>query len=218
MFFIYKYKLLYPHEAEKSHTHKTMHPMHQSKCQDILCTHYESGEGSLYEDYDIFVTRFNSLTYNELERYKDQENKNGYSIYGCSRTISTVHNIDKKLLFVLEMNNTLNKIVGIGIINNIISKTPHHVYSDDKYNGVYYASPFHIKVDYSLSNEELNFIHYEFERSVFYGKSNLKRGQNLCKYPDERIKYKHLMFLLKLYASKNPSNVVDKILMKKMNS
>ena len=111
------------------------------------------------------------------------------------------------------MNNTLNKIVGIGIINNIIQNASPRI-SDDKYNGVYYASPFHLKVDYSLSNEELNFIHYEFERSVFYGKSNLKRGQNLCKYPDERIKYKHLMFLLKLYASKNPSNVVDKILMK----
>lgn len=187
------------------------------QCEDILRTHYESDKGSLYEDYDIFVTRFNSLTYNELERYKDRENKDGYSIYGCSRKISTTTNVDKKLLFVLEMNNTLNKIVGIGIITNIISKTPHNVYINEKYNKVYYASPFHIKVDYSMSNEELNFIHYEFERSVFYGKSNLKRGQNICKYPDTRIKYKHLMFLLKLYASKNPSNVVEKVLMKKMN-
>ena len=186
--------------------------------KDILRAHYESSEGSLYEDYDIFVTRFNSLTYNELERYKDRENKDGYSIYGCSRKISTTTNVDKKLLFVLEMNNTLNKIVGIGIITNIISKTPHNVYTDEKYNKVYYASPFHIKVDYNMSNEELNFIHYEFERSVFYGKSNLKRGQNICKYPDTRIKHKHLMFLLNLYASKNPSNVVEKVLMKKMKS
>lgn len=181
--------------------------------------YYDFGENFIFNDFDIFITRFNSLTLNELQRYKEKEGKNEYSIYGCSRKINTVSNIERKLLWVLEMNNTLNQIVGIGFINNIVSNTSHCVYSNDKYNQIYYASPFHLNfIDGSciLTEKEKNFIHFEFERSVFYGKSNLKRGQNISKYPDARLKKKHLMFLLKLYISRNPSNVYEKVISKRV--
>lgn len=189
----------------------------EAPLNDKIDAFYSLEENDIYEDFDIFVTRFDSITYRELERYKESINKNSYSIYGCSKIMSTTKNVNRRLLWVLEMNNTLNEIVGIGFIKNNVSTTKYCAYSNEKYNKVYYASPFHINLkdgSCTLTTAESNFIHYEFEHGVFRGKSHLKRGQGITKYPDAKIKKKHLMFLLKLYCKHNPSNVFERVIQK----
>ena len=62
------------------------------------------------------VTRFNNKTYNELINYKVKKNISG-GFYGAPTRVSPDIPIKAKM-FVLEMNNDTNTIMGISIIKN----------------------------------------------------------------------------------------------------
>ena len=66
----------------------------------------------------ICVTRFNNSTYLENINYKKKNNIIG-SIYGSPVKIKDY--IDPyEIILIIEMNNSINKIEGIGIIKNKI--------------------------------------------------------------------------------------------------
>ena len=69
--------------------------------------------------YDIYTTRFTSDTYYQNVRYKQNIEWDG-SLYSTMLTFPV--NTPDKLLFVLDMNNTTNKIVGIGLVRNVLAK------------------------------------------------------------------------------------------------
>ena len=80
----------------------------------------------------IVTTRFNSSTWNENLAFRSKYNYSG-CIYGSPSQLS--YKIDKDaVLFVIEMNNTTNKIEGIGVVRN----TNRH----DKYYCIYNSGNF----------------------------------------------------------------------------
>lgn len=166
--------------------------------------------------FEILTTRFNSHTYNELEEFKKKINYKG-SIYNTSIRMSyDVH--PEKYLFVLEMNNTTNKIMGIGLIKNRVYKEKRFsdIYDDENFNRNTYRSKFHVKVWDSIKvaplvdDFEAEYIEEEFEQRVFFGKGHLKRGHSFTRFPNKWLTTRHKMFLVELFQKYSPG--INKLL------
>ena len=171
--------------------------------------------------FDIYTTRFNSHTYLQNYRYKQNTDFNG-SIYGTTLRLPSEVHYDK-YIFIIDMNNTTNKIMGIGFIKNIIAKDQKiDIYDNQTFNNYIYKSNYYLPLinihnnDYYeyIKKEWQDFIFNEFESVLFYGKSNLKRGGSYTRFPMKNIKSIHIKFLLTLFILVNPNNFNNKILKK----
>lgn len=162
-------------------------------------------EGYIETWFEITTTRFDSRTYQELESFKKRENYKG-ALYNVPVRMSEAVN-PNKYLFVLEMNNTMNKIMGIGIIKNKAyhEKRFKNIYYDYAFNTHTYRSKFHIKIwdvdkACSLLEEfESDFIEEEFEKRLFFGKTHLKRGQCFTRFPKKWTTTRQKVFLVELF-------------------
>lgn len=131
----------------------------------------------------IMITRFNNKTWKELEDYKKENDIVG-SLYGVPRRVAPTIPLKEKL-YVLEMNNDTNKIMGIGLIRNFIKMdTNHSIYSDQNFNRFSYQGKRRIDKD-DFTREEQDIIE-KMEEKLFKGKGHLKRGQGIQKVPYER--------------------------------
>tara|TARA_B100001758_G_scaffold247292_1_gene264623 strand:+ start:596 stop:1087 length:492 start_codon:yes stop_codon:yes gene_type:complete len=139
--------------------------------------------------YPVCITRFNDITYNERKTWCTKHNFKG-SIYGCPNMINSAILQDQKII-VLEMNNSINKIVGIGIIYNKLNLTNHRykIYSDNNYNRYIYKSDKYIdisnldKIDGNIFDKIDAKIIEQIELLLFKGKRNYKRGQGIQRIP-----------------------------------
>jgi hypothetical protein len=202
---------------------------------DRLDKYYHAFE-IIHHDFDLYTTRFNSSTYNELSRFKENNDMgDGISLYGVSYAIPA--SIPKnKCLFVLEMNNTTNQIMGIGLIKNALAKNQDiEIYSSPKNNAYIYKSNFHVQIrrndifdvskhskkhrsefhDY-ITEEFRDFVQNILEPSCFMGKSHLKRGGSISRYPMKKMTRHVLFMVLKIFAHVNP-NEFNEIVLKKFN-
>ena len=105
---------------------------------NLLSTRY-NGFDLLFDKFDIYTTRFNSYTYLENQRYK--ENKmHGFSGALYSTTLPFPANTsDEKYLFVLDMNNTTNKLLGVSFLKNKLAKDQNiNIYADPSFNNCIY--------------------------------------------------------------------------------
>jgi len=121
----------------------------------------------------IVTTRFDVETWNKNKVYREN---NG--ICGCfySDQIRMSTSIPSKTnVFVVEMNNSLNRIEGIGLVLNKIVYDEHmKVYDISNYNRYAYTGK------YRISRETLELYNAELIRILdvilFKGKSHMKRG------------------------------------------
>jgi len=136
------------------------------------------------KEITIASTRFNNHTWNENANYRNKIQHDG-CIYGCPQSISSKIPQDS-LLYIFEMNNSLNRIEGIGLIKNKIYYDHYYkIYSDGNYNRFVYRSSYRINRDYL----EMNYpdILSLFESILFKGKSHLKRGFGITRVPEKLI-------------------------------
>ena len=131
------------------------------------------------------VTRFNNLTWNENCRWRD---KNDFQ--GCVYN-SPVHiNEDIPLMitiYVIEMNNDQNKIMGIGkIINKVYTDRSYRIYEERNYNRFTYQGKLRIDRKNIESNNLLDLE--KLEKRLFKGKAHLKRGQGISRIPPDVYK------------------------------
>jgi hypothetical protein len=139
----------------------------------------------------LATTRFNNKTYQEnrifLETTKDIPQK-VKCLYNCSIPIASTIPVFSNL-FVLEMNNETNQIMGIGLIKN---QSPEYnkypIYSDPKYNQYSYQGSY--RIDRSeLTEPELAIVRV-LEAWCFRGRRHLKRLQGIKAFPYD-ILYDH---------------------------
>ena len=136
------------------------------------------------KEITIASTRFNNDTWNENVNYRNKI-QHGGCIYGCPQSISSKIPQDS-LLYIFEMNNSLNRIEGIGLIKNKIYYDHYYkIYSDGNYNRFVYRSSCRINRDFL----ELNYpdILSLFEIILFKGKTHLKRGFGITRVPEKLI-------------------------------
>jgi hypothetical protein len=133
----------------------------------------------------ITTTRFNNSTWNENIAFRSKYNYSG-CIYGSPSQLSS--KIDKDaVLFVIEMNNTTNKIEGIGVVRN----TNRH----DKYYCIYNAGNFNrytFTGKYRMDRIELLEVNPNLVKTLdqvlFKGKSHSKRSDSITLFPKKILR------------------------------
>jgi hypothetical protein len=132
----------------------------------------------------IVTSRFTNETWNENVNYREKNTMTG-CIYGSPSKISSNIQLGTPV-FVVEMNNTTNKIEGIGLICNFTNHVKTiQVYETKNYNRYVYTSK------YRLSREVLN--RYDsnlvngLEQILFKGKTHLKRGSGFTTIPPKLL-------------------------------
>jgi hypothetical protein len=134
--------------------------------------------------FTIASTRFNNSTLVENLEYRIKTNN--ACIYCSPQRMSPKIKADS-LVFIVEMNNELNQIEGIGLIKNTIQYDKYFkVYEDCNLNRYVF------KGKYRINREEL--IRYNsklveiLDIILFKGKTHLKRGSGITTITDKLLK------------------------------
>jgi hypothetical protein len=124
----------------------------------------------------IVTTRFTQDTWNENVEFRNRYQFSG-CIYGSSKSLSPLIPEDASV-FVVEMNNTANRIEGIGIIkNHIRSNLCYKIYTNGNYNRYIFKSNH--RIDRSTIIEKNKNLAIILDTILFKGKSHQKRGAGM---------------------------------------
>jgi hypothetical protein len=139
----------------------------------------------------LMATRFNHDTWKENQDFVQKSVEDGtlseivQCLYPCSVAIEKSVPISANV-FVLEMNNDTNLVIGIGLIKNTIPAFQKYtVYSKDKYNKYLYQGAYRMPRE-ELNEEELNQLSV-LEQLCFKGKRNQKRMQGIKVVPYDML-------------------------------
>jgi len=141
-------------------------------------------------------TRFTNETYEQNTLYREAHSLREY-IY-CQRKRIKASIPLNSLLYIVEMNNSTNEILGIGLIKNFIVT--------DKFYKVYSSTDFNLytyKTIYRLNRAELLMEHsdlvFALETICFKGKTHLKRIPGISIIPNKLLQlYSHISFVREL--------------------
>jgi hypothetical protein len=133
----------------------------------------------------LVTTRFNNETWAENQRFLKQYSKVG-CIYPSPETNSR-DIIDGAYMFVLEMNNEQNRIMGIGLVKNHPIYNKYKVYSNQNYNRFTYIGK--VRIDRSVMDDMEEKIMKVFDILCFKGSRHMKRLQGIKSFPPD-ILYK----------------------------
>ena len=140
--------------------------------------------------FSIATTRFNNNSLIENERWRDRNCWKG-CVYGTPRKIkeSVAPN---SFIFVIEMNNDKNKIMGVGLIENTLSMPSKRIYSDGNYNRYTYKGKRRLnRQEVEGDYEKVMCI---LEELIFKGSRHMKRGQGITVIPDWICNNRHINF------------------------
>jgi hypothetical protein len=135
----------------------------------------------------IATSRFNNETWEQNCAYRQKVQYKG-CVYGAPLQISSKVQ-SQHLVFVVEMNNSTNKIEGIGLVRNIYQTDKYHkVYPNGNYNRYVYKS------DYRLDRDVLERYNSQLvqilEYILFKERTHMKRGSGLTLIPEKLLKHK----------------------------
>jgi len=126
----------------------------------------------------FLTTRFTSETWAENQRYRDTHLEK--CIYGLGVPISDKH--PHTPLYILEMNNSTNQLLGVGIITKKIHSRVS-IYANPYYNRYIYKGNHYIPADQIPVT-----IREDLENKLFKGKGHLKRGKSMTQFPPKWLK------------------------------
>jgi hypothetical protein len=133
----------------------------------------------------VVTTRFSNSTWSENLAFRSKYNYGG-CIYGSPSQLSC--KIDKDaVLFVIEMNNTTNKIEGIGVVRNTNRHDKYYcIYNAGNFNRYTFTGKYRIdRCDLLMLNADLVKI---LDQVLFKGKSHSKRGDSITLFPKKIMK------------------------------
>jgi hypothetical protein len=139
----------------------------------------------LEQRHYLLTSRFNNETWNENHEYRMRHKTIG-CIYCTPERISQAIPLDA-IIFILEMNNDTNKIIGVGMVRNRPICDKYYVYKEGNYNRFVYVGKTRISRDEMTEEEEE--IMKLFDILCFKGNKHMKRGHGLKSFPIE-ILYK----------------------------
>jgi len=130
----------------------------------------------------LITSRFSNETWNENVRYRL---KREISCIYCSPCPIASFVPDNSILFVLEMNNDTNKLMGVGMVRNSPKYNMNRVYNNGSYNRYSYVGPE--RIDRKNMSEEENTVFIALEYLCFKGNKHMKRGYGLTGFPLETL-------------------------------
>ena len=139
---------------------------------------------------NIVTSRFNNSTWEENCCFREK-NQDVACIYGSPQRMTEKIPLNS-LVFVVEMNNTTNKIEGIGLVRNMLHpEKKMRVYQTGNYNRYTYQG------NYRLDRCTIEFVCHQIllilEKLVFTGKTHLKRGAGFTRIPEKLYKHHKIL-------------------------
>jgi hypothetical protein len=126
------------------------------------------------------TTRYNNETWQA--NYENRIRRKKSCIY-CSPVELSPKIHYNTPVFVIEMNNSINKIEGIGLIKNNYETTYYKIQKDGNYNRYVYIGNFHLNRDIIENyNPMLVLI---LEKILFKGYTHSKRGTGMTCIPEK---------------------------------
>lgn len=133
--------------------------------------------------YYLMTSRFNNETIEENRKYREGH-KNIGCVY-CSPEPTSIRIPIDTVMFILEMNNDENKIIGIGMVRNHPILQKYSIYKNGNYNRYTFIGKN--RIDRKDVNEEEEKIMKVFDILCFTGNKHMKRGQGLKAFPYEML-------------------------------
>ena len=149
----------------------------------------------------VCITRYNNQTWSERSAWL-AANPDYACIYKAPVAIKS--NIPYEApLFVLEMNNDTNQIMGIGrIVNELRADRSYRVYGDQNYNRYTYLGRQRLDRASIMQRKENAAIIEILERLLFYGARHAKRGQGIHELPSHIRNYPDALATLRRFISR----------------
>jgi hypothetical protein len=129
----------------------------------------------------LVTGRFNNDT---LKANYDYRQKHNFKcMYSCPQELSPTIPYNTPV-FVIEMNNSINEIIGIGLIKNKYETNKYYkVHSDGNTNRYTYIGNYFIDRE-TLDDYNPELV-YVLDEILFTGKTHSKRGAGLTKIPEK---------------------------------
>jgi hypothetical protein len=127
----------------------------------------------------LLTSRFTNDTWKQNEEFRKSKKKTG-CVY-CSPTPITNEIPHEAVLFILEMNNDTNEILGIGMAKNCPKIYKYSVYNNGNYNR--YVFEGHNRIDRSEMTEQEETVMQIFDILCFQGNTHMKRGSGISSFP-----------------------------------
>ena len=135
--------------------------------------------------FTIVTGRYNNETWEASVKYRAR--KKFACIYAPPCKLSPQIHLNSPV-FVIEMNNSINQIMGIGLIKNkLVTDKIYKVQSDTNCNRYIYIGEYHISRE--LLEHYNSFLVYVLDEILFKGYTHSKRGTGLTKIPEKVLKF-----------------------------
>jgi hypothetical protein len=135
--------------------------------------------------FTVVTGRYDDDTWNASLQYRAK--KNFACIYAPPCRLSPLIDLNSPV-FVVEMNNSTNQIMGIGLINNkLVTDKVYKVQADSNCNRYIYIGEYHISRE--LLDTYNPFLVYVLDEILFKGYTHSKRGTGLTKIPEKVLKF-----------------------------
>lgn len=136
----------------------------------------------------VVSTRFNTETYQENKEYRTKNNMGIFACIYCAPQPMSPKIIPESLVFVIEMNNTMNQVEGIGLVQNIPLNNMYNVYDMRNFNRYIFKGNYRINRDELIEKdgkiiEILDYI-------LFKEKTHMKRGSGFTRVTDKLWKHR----------------------------
>jgi hypothetical protein len=134
--------------------------------------------------FTILTGRYNNETWQATINYRLK--KKLQCIYAPPCPISENICLNSPV-FIIEMNNEINQVMGIGLIKNKpITDKIYKVQADSNCNRFIYIGEYHISRE--ILEDYNPFLIYVLDEILFKGKTHSKRGSGLTKIPEKVLK------------------------------
>lgn len=133
----------------------------------------------LSKPYNLITSRFSNPTWNENRKFISKKPKIE-CVYCAPSPMSLKITLDS-IMFVLEMNNDRNEIMGIGKVKNHPKLRKYAVYNNQNYNRYVFTGKN--RIDRSDMDDEEEEIMKAFDILCFKGHYHMKRGHGLSAFP-----------------------------------
>jgi hypothetical protein len=129
------------------------------------------------------TSRFNNSTWKENEHYR--QHHQGIGCIYCSPDPIAQSVPEDSIMFILEMNNETDQIIGIGMVRNHPITNRFQVYNNGNYNRYVYTGK--TRIDRSQMNPLEEKVMQIFDILCFSGNRHMKRGQGLKSFPTDML-------------------------------
>lgn len=140
-----------------------------------------------FEGSFVATTRFTQESYNCILEWKKENDWNG-CVYPSMTKICNKVGIHNPV-FVIEMDNTNNKTIGVGIINNVPENERKKIFTGnyEKHNTFHYKSKTHYTREQLMETEEGKYFIEVMDQKLFKGYKHQKRLNGITLLKSELI-------------------------------